>query len=202
MLAALARFSVRHRRIMVFGIWIPVLVIVGMLSGKLGSNFSTQFELPQSEANDVQKLLESNSPNKAGFSGEIVFSSPNGVNSDDVVAALTPFFDNVESLPGVTVTSPFSETAQGQINQAGTTGFASIDVSLRSQSEAIALSTQIQDMGKAVSIDGLKMEYGGNIFAEFELPASELYGLLAAMVILVHNNTSTLCVSYIYIFLI
>jgi len=29
------------------------------------------------------------------------------------------------------------------------------------------------------------MEYGGNIFAEFELPASELYGLLAAMVILV-----------------
>ena len=185
MLAALARFSVRHRRIMVFGIWIPLLVIGVVLSGKMGSNFSTEFELPQSEANDVQKLLEANSPNKAGLSGEIVFSSPNGVNSDDVVAALTPFFDNVESLPGVTVTSPFSETAQGQINQAGTTGFASIDVSLRSQSEAIALSTQIQDMGKAVSIDGLKMEYGGNIFAEFELPASELYGLLAAMVILV-----------------
>ena len=185
MLAALARFSVRHRRIMVFGIWIPLLVIGVVLSGKMGSNFSTEFELPQSEANDVQKLLEANSPNKAGLSGEIVFSSPNGVNSDDVVAALTPFFDNVESLPGVTVTSPFSETSQGQINQAGTTGFASIDVSLRSQSEAIALSTQIQDMGKAVNIDGLKMEYGGDIFDGFELPASELYGLLAAMVILV-----------------
>ena len=185
MLAALARFSVRHRRIMVFGIWIPLLVIGVVLSGKMGSNFSTEFELPQSEANDVQKLLEANSPNKAGLSGEIVFSSPNGVNSDDVVAALTPFFDNVESLPGVTVTSPFSETSQGQINQAGTTGFASIDVSLRSQSEAIALSTQIQDMGKAVNITDLKMEYGGNIFAGFELPASELYGLLAAMVILV-----------------
>jgi RND superfamily putative drug exporter len=185
MLAALARFSVRHRRIMVFGIWIPLLVIGVVLSGKMGSNFSTEFELPQSEANDVQKLLEANSPNKAGLSGEIVFSSPNGVNSDDVVAALTPFFDNVESLPGVTVTSPFSETSQGQINQAGTTGFASIDVSLRSQSEALALSTQIQDMGKAVNITDLKMEYGGNIFAGFELPASELYGLLAAMVILV-----------------
>ena len=185
MLAALARFSVRHRRIMVFGIWIPLLVIVGMLSGKMGSDFSTQFELPKSEANDVQKLLEANSPEKAGFSGEIVFSSANGVNSDDVVAALTPFFDNVESLPGVTVTSPFSETAQGQINQAGTTGFASIDVSLRSQSEIMSLSTQIQDMGKAVHIDGLKMEYGGNVFAGFEMPASEIYGLLAAMIILV-----------------
>ena len=183
MLAAIARFSVRHRRIMVFGIWIPVLVIVGMLSGKLGSNFSTQFELPQSEANDVQKLLESNSPNKAGFSGEIVFTSPNGVNSDDVIATLAPFFDKVDALEGVTVTSPFSETSQGQINQAGTTGFASLDVSLRSQTELLTLSEDIQKLGREVSIDGLTIEYGGNIFAAFELPASEAYGLLAAMII-------------------
>jgi RND superfamily putative drug exporter len=185
MLAAIARFSVRHRRIMVFGIWIPVLVIVGLLSGKLGSNFSTQFELPQSEANDVQKLLESNSPNKAGFSGEIVFSSANGVNSDDVTAALAPFFDKVDALEGVTVTSPFSETSQGQINQAGTTGFASLDVSLRSQTELLTLSEDIQEIGREVSIEGLTIEYGGNIFAAFELPASEAYGLLAAMIILV-----------------
>ena len=185
MLAALARFSVRHRRIMVFGIWIPALVIVGVLSGRMGSDFSTQFELPKSEANDVQKLLESNSPSKAGFSGEIVFASPNGVNSDDVVAALAPFFDKVDALQGVTVTSPFSETSQGQINQAGTTGFASLDVSLRSQSELIELSKEIQDLGNAVNIDGLTIEYGGNIFAGFEMPESEIYGLLAAMIILV-----------------
>ena len=185
MLAALARFSVRHRRIMVFGIWIPALVIVGVLSGRMGSHFSTQFELPKSEANDVQKLLESNSPSKAGFSGEIVFASPNGVNSDDVVAALAPFFDKVDALQGVTVTSPFSETSQGQINQAGTTGFASLDVSLRSQSELIELSKEIQDLGNAVNIDGLAIEYGGNIFAGFEMPESEIYGLLAAMIILV-----------------
>lgn len=185
MLVSLARFSVRHRRIMVFGIWIPLLLIVGMLSGKMGSDFSTQFELPQSEANDVQKLLEANTPNKAGFSGEIVFASANGVNSDEVIAALTPFFEEVGALPGVTVTSPFTEATQGQINPAGTTGFASIDVSLRSQTELISLSEQIQDIGKEVNIDGLTLEYGGNIFAGFELPASELYGLLAAMVILV-----------------
>ncbi|NBW91746.1 MAG: MMPL family transporter [Actinobacteria bacterium] len=185
MLASLARFSVRHRRIMVFGIWIPLLIVVGMLSGKMGSDFSTQFELPKSEANDVQKLLEANSPNKAGFSGEIVFASANGVNSDEVIAALTPFFDKVGAIPGVTVTSPFIEGAQGQINPAGTTGFASLDVSLRSQSELISLSEEIQDMGKEVKIDGLTIEYGGNIFAGFEMPASELYGLLAAMVILV-----------------
>ena len=128
MLVALARFSVRHRRIMVFAIWIPLLVVLGLLSGKMGGNFSTQFELPQSEANDVQQLLEANSPEKAGFSGEIVFSSVNGVNSDDVAAVLIPFFDQVDALPGITLTSPFVETGAGQINPAGTTGFASLDV--------------------------------------------------------------------------
>ena len=184
MLASLARFSVRHRRIMVFGIWIPLLIVVGMLSGKMGSDFSTQFELPKSEANDVQKLLEANSPNKAGFSGEIVFASANGVNSDEVVKELSQFFGKVAALEGVSVTTPFSDPPT-QINQTGTTGFASIDVSLRSQSELLKLSEQIQDMGKEVNIDGLTIEYGGNIFAGFELPASELYGLLAAMVILV-----------------
>ena len=91
MLVALARFSVRRRRIMVFAIWIPLLAVLGLLAGQMGGNFSTQFELPQSEANDVQKLLEANSPEKAGFSGEIVFSSVNGVNSDDVVAILPIF---------------------------------------------------------------------------------------------------------------
>ena len=185
MLVALARFSVRRRRIMVFAIWIPLLAVLGLLAGQMGGNFSTQFELPQSEANDVQKLLEANSPEKAGFSGEIVFSSVNGVNSDDVVAILTPFFNQVDALPGITLTSPFVETGAGQINPAGTTGFASLDVSLRSQTELLTLSEDIQDLGNQVSIDGLTIEYGGNIFAEFELPASEAYGLLAAMIILV-----------------
>ena len=114
MLVALARFSVRHRRIMVFAIWIPLLAVLGLLAGQMGGNFSTQFELPQSEANDVQQLLEANSPEKAGFSGEIVFSSVNGVNSDDVVAVLIPFFDQVDALPGVTLTSHLPKPVQGK----------------------------------------------------------------------------------------
>ena len=84
MLAALARFSVRHRRIMVFGIWIPLLVVIGFASSLTGSDFATEFEIPASESNDVQTLLEANNPARAGFSGEIVFATLNGVTSDEV----------------------------------------------------------------------------------------------------------------------
>ncbi len=183
MLAALARFSVRHRRIMVFGIWIPLLVVIGFASSLTGSDFATEFEIPASESNDVQTLLEANNPARAGFSGEIVFSTLNGVTSDEVKASMSDLFAKVEALEGVTVTSPFD--APGQINQSETTAFASIDATIRSQTELIALGEEIREIGKPYAVADLRIEYGGNIFAGFELPASEAYGLLAAIIILV-----------------
>ena len=183
MLAALARFSVRRRRIMVFGIWIPLLVTIGIASSFTGSDFATEFEIPASESNDVQALLEANNPNRAGFSGEIVFASPTGVTTDQVKASMTELFSKVDALEGVTVASPFD--TPGQINPAGTTAFASIDVTIRSQSELISLGEEIRELGEPFASADLRIEYGGNIFAGFELPASEAYGLLAAIIILV-----------------
>ena len=183
MLAELARFSVRRRRLMVFGIWIPLLVAIGFASSLTGSDFATEFEIPASESNDVQTLLEANSPARAGFSGEIVFATLNGVTSDEVRASMTELFSKVEALDGVTVTSPFD--APGQINQSETTAFASIDATIRSQTELIALGEEIRELGEPYAVGDLRIEYGGNIFAGFELPASEAYGLLAAIIILV-----------------
>lgn len=183
MLAALARFSVRRRRIMVFGIWIPLLVLIGVASSFTGSDFATEFEIPASESNDVQALLEANNPNRAGFSGEIVFASATGVTTDQVKASMTELFAKVDALEGVTVASPFD--TPGQINPAGTTAFASIDVTIRSQSELISLGEEIRELGAPFASADLRIEYGGNIFAGFELPASEAYGLLAAIIILV-----------------
>ncbi|MEY3924706.1 MAG: hypothetical protein RIQ63_57, partial [Actinomycetota bacterium] len=47
---------------MVFGIWIPLLVVIGFASSRTGSDFATEFEIPASESNDVQMLLEANNP--------------------------------------------------------------------------------------------------------------------------------------------
>ncbi|MFZ9985325.1 MAG: MMPL family transporter [Ilumatobacteraceae bacterium] len=183
MLAALARFSVRRRRLMVFGIWIPLLIAIGFASSLTGSDFATEFEIPASESNDVQMLLEANSPDRAGFSGEIVFATPTGVDADGVKDAMTELFTKVGQIEGVTVTSPYD--TEGQINVARTTAFASIDATIRSQTELIALGEEIREIGEQYATGDLRIEYGGNIFAGFELPASEAYGLLAAIIILV-----------------
>ena len=34
-------------------------------------------------------------------------------------------------------------------------------------------------------VEGLQIEYGGDLFTEFELPESEIYGILAAVIILI-----------------
>ena len=183
MLAALARFSVRRRRLMVLGIWLPLLAAIGVASSATGSDFATEFEIPASESSDVQELLEANNPARAGFSGEIVFASAGGVDTEEVRAPMSELFAKVDALDGVTVTSPFD--VPGQINPSGTTAFASIDASIRSQADLIALGEEIRRLGEPYASGDVRIEYGGNIFATFELPASEAYGLLAAIVILV-----------------
>jgi len=57
MLIKLAKFSVKHRRLMV-GFWVILLVALGAISSSVDTNFATEFELPSSESNDVQNLLK------------------------------------------------------------------------------------------------------------------------------------------------
>ena len=96
---------------------------------------------------------------------------------------MAAFFAEVTKLDGVNIASPFE--TPGQIDPTGKTAFAVIDISIRSQQEMIDLSEKIQDLETKFTVDGLQIEYGGEIFAAFELPESEAYGLLAAIIILV-----------------
>lgn len=183
MLARLARFSVRRRRVMVFAIWLPLLIGMGVASATLGSDFATEFDIPDSETNDVQMLLESASPQRAGFTGEVVFRTENAVTDPAVQDAMTTLFARIDALEEVSVTSPYDVPTQ--ISQSGTIAFAALDIAINTQGEALAIAEKIQKLDDDIEVSGLQIEYGGNVFAEFELPASEAYGLLAAMIILV-----------------
>ncbi len=183
MLTRLARFCVRRRRLVVFGIWIPVIIAAGILSSALGSNFSTEFSLPASESNDVRILLEANAPARAGFTGQIVYSAEKGINDSEVATAMTTLFGQIAQLDGVGVASPYDQPSQ--VNAAGTTAFAQLDISDRSQESVQVVANQIQALGEQSKVDGVTIEYGGYIFEVFALPQSEAFGLFAAIIILV-----------------
>jgi putative drug exporter of the RND superfamily len=188
-LERLARWSVRRRRLMVFGIWIPVFIAVFGLSGAAGTDFHTEMKLPSGEARDAFRLLEGVSQEAAGFDAEIVFRSPTGVDTPEIRTAMASFLSSVDGFDGVEVSNPFT-SPQPEISADGTIGVARLKITERSQKEAMDLADNIQTAGKSLpsSLTGgqrLQVEYGGWIFSKFEFPASEALGILAAVVILV-----------------
>jgi putative drug exporter of the RND superfamily len=188
MLPRLARWCVHHRRLVVFGIWIPVLIALLGISGAVGTDFHTQFQLPNGEARDVFKQLETVSKEAAGFDAQIVVQAPKGVNDAELKQELVPFFAAVDQFDGVQVRSPYD--APQQISKDGTIGYAQLQVTERPQEEFVKLADKIKALGKKLATttpDGgtLHVEYGGGIFGEFSFPPSEALGVIAAIIILV-----------------
>ena len=97
-LEKIARACVRHRWI-VIGAWVAALVVINGIAGAVGPDYRTDFTLPASETKEVQELLEANSPDRAGFTGQIVFRAPQGVDDPEVQATMNELFDYVEASP-------------------------------------------------------------------------------------------------------
>ena len=73
------------------------------------------------------------------------------------------------------------------MSQDGTIAFAQIDIAdTRTFTELNEIGDDIIEQGEELNtVEGLEIEYGGDLFAEFELPESEVYGIIAAVIILI-----------------
>jgi len=183
MLARLARTCARHKWI-VIGTWLAVLIIVNAVASGVGPDYRTDFTLPSSETKDVQDLLEQNDPNRAGFAAQIVIKAEQGVDDPAVQQTLQDIMDFAATQDGVSVTSPY-DNAQ-QVSPDGTIAFAQLDIRDRGFTEVTDLGTAIEEHGEDLpAVEGLQIEYGGDIFSEFELPESEILGIIAAVIILI-----------------
>jgi putative drug exporter of the RND superfamily len=184
MLDRLARTCFRRRGRTVL-IWIAVLIGVNVIAnGIVGADYRADMNLPDSESKQVQDQLEAASPNRAGFNAQIVFEASQGVEDPQVRAAMEGLFEQVGQLDGVDVTSPYSREGAAQVSDRVPVAFAELQIRDREYSEALKLADRIEAIGDKVNVQGLKIEYGGDIFGTFEMPESELLGLLAAVIIL------------------
>lgn len=150
-----------------------------------------------------------------GIEGTIVMRSESGFDDPAVRGALEDYLAEVEDLEDVTVTSPFAtqgadpsspmlqwliagtddpaslaelsggnERIAVRGDDAGKIAYATIEVPTdKDLVSAQELGTEIADM--APRVDGVRFEYGGDLFQEFEAPESELLGLAFAIIILI-----------------
>jgi RND superfamily putative drug exporter len=179
------------RRRLVVVVWIVVLFVGNGVAGGIGDAYRQDFSLEGFESTDGFTLVESRFADGTGSpqTGQIVFRAAQGVNDPEVRSAMEKMFAQVTAIEDVTaVQSPYAPGGAFQVSTrgdaAGQIAYATVNLP-----EDIDF-TRASDIGKEIRdlaprTEGLRVELGGFLFAEFEQPSAELFGLAFAVVILI-----------------
>ena len=169
--------------------WVVAFLGAGALSGATGSGFSTAFSLPNVESARGFDIIEEHFGGRGGGNGgTIVFRTDEGVEDPEVRTAMTAFLDAVAAMEPLQVTSPYTPQGGPQIArqgpQADKIAYATVEVPADFTIEdSAAITADVQAIEP--DLPGLQIEYGGQLFAEFSPPESEVLGLGFAIIILV-----------------
>jgi RND superfamily putative drug exporter len=180
----LARFCYRRRRT-VLSLWIVAAVGLMILSSVAGGVFKINFDLPNSESQRAVDILEEQGfTDRTGDQWQVVFETEQGVNDPEVQAAMESFLADIEAnIDDVQVISPYSEEGARQIAEGGQIAYAEINLSDRESSQYTDDGEEIEKLSEQVDVEGLRVELGGDVFAE-EAFGSELIGMGLALIIL------------------
>ena len=180
------------KRRVVIAVWIVVLVALGAAVGAAGNSFSTQFTLPDVESAEGFALLsERFGSEESGRGGTIVVRAEGGftpAQQDE----LDGYFSQLDARDDMGVVSPFSDEGARQVAPQGDIAFAT--VALASELDSAEQFEEVFAEMKAIepTVAGVQIEYGGEVFAAFEAPTSEVLGLAFAIVILIFAFGSVL----------
>ncbi|HKA02741.1 MAG TPA: MMPL family transporter [Acidimicrobiales bacterium] len=184
MLGRVGRWCHNHRVIVLIA-WIVAVIGFGAVASSAGSDFAQQFKLPNVESARGREILDARFAGKGGGQlGQIVFRAPAGVQTPAVKDEMSAYFTAVGDIPQVDITSPYAPGQSRLVSTDGTTAYASVEIPDNiGFSRATDLGKEIEN--KAPQIDGVEIEFGGNMFSDFQPPSSELLGLAFAIFILI-----------------
>lgn len=179
----------------VISTWVAALAVVIFLVVTIGPAFDSELEIPDSESRDGFDILEERFNGfGSGLNGTIVFRAEQGVTDSAVAASMQQLFDEVATLDGVLVVlSPYAPDGERFIaaagEEAGRIAYATVELEPGvDEIEAREVVAGIDDAREEFGIDridGLRVELGGETFAELEPPESEALGLAFAVFVLI-----------------
>jgi RND superfamily putative drug exporter len=182
---SIARFCYRRRRY-VLAAWVALLVGLFAASSAFAEEFTTEFELPGSESQDAIDLLEeSGVAERTGIQGQVVFEADQDINDPAVREAAEALLAEIDSgIEGVDVVSPYEPGNEHQVSDDGRIAYAELNFSDRDYEAYVDDADVIKDMRDEAELDGLRVEFGGDMFADEPAFSSEFIGIAAAVIIL------------------
>jgi len=184
-----ASWTTSHRKTVIFG-WIVGLIVVGMIAGSAGSDFSEDFSLPASDSKEALDLLEDKFPAQSGEAAQIVFKADQGVETPAVEKKMQAVFAQVEKFPHVSeVASPYTKGGgAAAISDDGKIAYATVQFDAINSDIDKDKTDEIISIAQGASGDGLQVELGGQPIAEATEEEGEdssfMIGLLAAVIVL------------------
>jgi RND superfamily putative drug exporter len=186
MLQRLAR-AVYHRRRRVLVGWVLLLVGLIGLNATAGGEFLDDFTLPGSESQQAADLLRASGfGDRAGAKGQVVFRADRGVDDPAVRQAMTTLFAELQTgIPDTEVVSPYTPQGSSQRSRRDPRiAYAQLNLGDRDSTGYQQAGRTARDLVAQVRVPGLRVELGGDTFAEQSSSGGEGTGFLAAMVIL------------------
>ena len=190
MFARLGPWCHDHRWKVLIG-WVVLLFVGNGIASAVGEAYRQDFSLSGFESTEGFSLVEDAFDDGSGSpqQGQIVFQADAGVTDPEVQGTMEELFTEVEAIDDVTsVQSPYAPGGESQIAQEGSAAgaIAYATVSLPEDIDFTRVAEISDDIEALVpEQDGLRVELGGYLFAEFEPPSSELFGLAFAIIILI-----------------
>jgi putative drug exporter of the RND superfamily len=189
MFARLGPWCHDRRKVVLF-VWIAALVVFNVIASGVGDAYRQDFTLKGFESTEGFDLLEAefpDGPTSPQF-GTIVFQAEEDVRDPAVREPMEALFAEVRQLEHVTlVQSPYDPGGERQISTQGDAPgtIAVANVYLPEDIDFTAAADVANEIEELLPVEGVRVELGGYLFAEFEEPSSELFGLAFAIVILI-----------------
>jgi RND superfamily putative drug exporter len=169
----LARWSFDHRWIVV-GAWIAALLIMFGITSAVGTAYSNNFTLPDTESTQALQLLQAAAPQQSGDTEQIVIGTSGGakVTDPEVQRQVEAMLADVAKLPHVTaVQSPYGPAGAQQVSPDGTVAFASVSLDQQAQDLSISYAKQFVDTAKNGAGDGVVVAVSGQVAQQANQPS-------------------------------
>ena len=180
MLERVASLSFRRRRAVLLA-WLVAAIAVVAAASAFGGEFSGGGRLKGTDSDAAYALLNREFPSTHAEGVTVVFADTAGVATDR--AGIERYLTAVRAIPRVSdVVSPFDDPSH--LSRDGTVAYASVEFVSAGVGTVRDAAMDVRDTAAELRGPTLRTAFGGQWYSEGSVPSSELFGVVAAMVIL------------------
>ena len=187
----LGGWAFTHRK-RVLGIWALVLVAVFACASAFSGETNDGFEVPGTESQQAQELLEAKYPAASGDQARMVFTAPEGTTLADPANQEAIQASLAQAAKGEEVEQVVDPYEAGTISEDGTIGFADVIYPKPAADLSDESKDELEASAEPAQAAGLGVEWSGGVIQTESESGSETTGILIAFFVLAITLASLL----------